>query len=217
VPERSVATTIHGRYLTVPAVAPEPAPILVGFHGYAENAEAQLERLTAIPESDRWLCISVQGLHRFYQRRTEVVVASWMTRQDREIAIEDNVTYVAACIDAAIAEWPALPSIVFAGFSQGVGMAFRAAVNSKHRVSGVIAVGGDVPPEISPAALAKLPAVLIARGMTDELYTEEQFARDEERLRSSSVQLRALRLNAGHAWPGELSAAASQFLKELHP
>ena len=215
--ERSIATTVHGRYLTIPPATPGPAPILVGFHGYAENAEAQLERLTAIPESTRWLTISVQALHRFYQRRTNLVVASWMTSQDREAAIDDNNAYVVACIDAALAEWPVIPSVVFAGFSQGAGMAFRAAANSNHRVSGVIAVGGDIPPEIAPAALAKLPAVLIARGITDELYTEEQFARDEQRLRSASVDVRALRLNAGHEWPRDLIAPASQFLKEVRP
>lgn len=214
--ERIVATTIHGRYLAIPPVTPGPAPLLVGFHGYAESAETQLERLTAVPESTRWLTISVQALHRFYQRRTNLVVASWMTSQNREAAIDDNIAYVAACIDAAIAEWQAIPPIVFAGFSQGVAMAFRAAVNSIHRVSGVIAVGGDVPPEIAPTALAKLPAVLMARGTADDLYTGEQFVRDQQRLRSSSVHVRALTLNAGHEWPGELVAAASQFLEGAH-
>jgi predicted esterase len=217
VTERIVATTVHGRYLTIPPETPGPAPILVGFHGYAENAEAQLERLSGIPESTRWLSVSVQGLHRFYQRRTNLVVASWMTSQDREVTIRDNLAYVATCIDTAVAEWPTLPSVVFAGFSQGVGMAFRAAVNSMHRVSSVIAVGGDIPPEITPAALAKLSATLIARGSTDDLYTEEQFARDERRLRCSSVRVRALRLNAGHEWSSDLIAPASQFLKEHHP
>jgi hypothetical protein len=42
----------------MPPEIPGPAPILVGFHGYAENAEAQLERLSGIPESTRWLSIS---------------------------------------------------------------------------------------------------------------------------------------------------------------
>jgi polyhydroxybutyrate depolymerase len=217
VTERIVATTVHGRYLTSHPDTPGPVPILVGFHGYAESAETQLKRLRGIPESTRWLSISVQGLHRFYQRRTNLVVASWMTSQDRDVTIGDNIAYVAKCIDTAVAEWPTLPSVVFAGFSQGVGMAYRAAVHSRHRVSGVIAVGGDIPPEITAAALAKLPAVLIARGTTDNLYSEEQFIRDEQRLRSSSVCVRALRLNAGHEWPGELIAPASQFLKEQHP
>src|ERR1017187_742462 len=146
--ERTAAATTHGRYLVIPPSTTGPAPLLVGFHGYGEDAETQLERLRSIPGSDRWLIVSIQALHRFYERRTNRVVASWMTRQDREFAIADNAAYVATCIEAIEAEWPALPGIVFAGFSQGVAMAFRAAVNVPSRVTGVIAVGGDVPPEI---------------------------------------------------------------------
>jgi poly(3-hydroxybutyrate) depolymerase len=91
--ERIVATTIHGRYLVIPPAISGPAPLFVGFHGYAENAEVQLERLRAIPESARWICLSIQALHRFYERRTDRVVASWMTRQDRDLAIADNLAY----------------------------------------------------------------------------------------------------------------------------
>jgi predicted esterase len=216
VTERTAATTTHGRYLVIPPAASGPAPMLVGFHGYSEDAEAQLERLRAIPESTRWLIVSIQALNRFYQRRADRVVASWMTRQDRELAIADNLAYVTTCIDAVAAEWPTIPKIVFAGFSQGVAMAFRGAVNST-RAAGVIAVGGDVPPELAPGALQGVSAALIARGTSDEWYTEEQFMKDEQRLRQCSVNVRALNLNSGHEWSTDLFPAASQFLQEVHP
>jgi predicted esterase len=211
--ERIVAATIHGRYLAIPPVVSGAAPMLVGFHGYAEDAEAQLERLRAIPDSDRWLVVSIQALHRFYQRRTNQVVASWMTRQDREPAIADNIAYVAKCLDAVAAEYAALPKVVFAGFSQGVAMAFRAAVHSDREAAGVIAVGADVPPEIAPRELQKLPAALIARGTSDEWYTKEQFAKDEQRLRQCSVNVRALEFNGGHEWSADVIEAASEFLQ----
>ena len=73
--------------------------ILVGFHGYMENASIQMERLEAIPGSSAWTLVSIQGLHRFYRGRTEDIVASWMTREDREEAIADNVGYVSAALD----------------------------------------------------------------------------------------------------------------------
>src|SRR6476646_9254105 len=102
--------------------------------------------MRAIPGAERWLLVAVQGLHRFYQRRTNEVVASWMTRQDRELAIADNLTYVADVVDEVAKEWPGATRLVFAGFSQGVAMAFRAACDSRRTVNGVMAVGGDVPP-----------------------------------------------------------------------
>ena len=215
--QRIVATTTHGRCLVIPPETSGPAPILAGFHGYAEDAEEQLERLRAIPESSRWLCVSIQALHRFYQRRTNKVVASWMTRQDREWALRDNIAYVAATIGAIADEWPTIPKIVFAGFSQGVGMAYRAAAHSNRGVAGVVAVGGDVPPELTPDGLKRVSAALIARGTSDEWYTGEKFADDERRLREFGVDVRALEFNGGHEWSGEVTAAASEFLCERHP
>jgi predicted esterase len=213
--ERIIAATVHGRYLAMPPANPGPAPILVGFHGYAEDAETQLERLRAIPESARWLCVSIQALHPFYQRRTDRVVANWMTRQHRELAMADNAAYVASCIDAVAAEWPTLPAAVFAGFSQGVAMAFRAAALSTGRVAGVVAVGGDIPPELTPAALQRVSAALIARGTSDEWYTSEKFAQDERRLRECSVSVRAIEFEGGHEWSSEMVAAASEFLDDF--
>jgi predicted esterase len=212
VSERIVAATVHGRYLTIPPEVSGPARMLVGFHGYAEDAEEQLERLRAIPGSSRWLCVSIQALHRFYQRRTSRVVASWMTRQDRELAIADNIAYVSTCIDATAAEWPTMPGVVFAGFSQGVGMAFRAAVSSNRPVAGVIAAGGDIPPEIGPEALGRVSAALVCRGTSDPWYSKEKLAEDERRLREAAVSVRALEFDGGHEWSIGIIEAAGHFL-----
>jgi len=99
----------------------------VGFHGYAQNAETFLESLVAIPGAETWRVASVQGLHPFYSRGSHVV-AGWMTRQDREHAIADNIAYVDAVLDDMAAAFGAPEKLVFAGFSQGVAMAYRAAM-----------------------------------------------------------------------------------------
>jgi predicted esterase len=215
--ERSIATTTHGRYLVEPPSAPGAAPMLVGFHGYAETAETQLDRLRAIPGAERWLLVSIQGLHRFYQRRTNEVIASWMTRQDRELAIADNLAFVARVIAEASCEWPVTPGLVFAGFSQGVAMMFRAAVSAAHPLAGVIAAGGDVPPEIRPGALRRVTAALVCRGARDDWYTAEKFGDDTRRLREAGADVRPLEFDGGHEWSPEVIQAASGFLRERHP
>ncbi|HVW12078.1 MAG TPA: hypothetical protein VHC90_26045 [Bryobacteraceae bacterium] len=199
--ERSIAVATHGRYLAVAPTTPGPAPILAGFHGYAEDAGMQLARLRSLPGSERCLIVSLQGLHSFYNRRTNEVVASWMTKQNREEAIADNIAYVKTCLDAVAAEWATAPVAVFAGFSQGVAMAFRAAVHFPHRVAGVIAVGGDVPPELSPDALRAIPRALVARGSGDSLYSDAQFFRDEKTLREAGTNVHSLPFTGGHEWP----------------
>ena len=211
--ERSIKTSIHGRYLVVAPEQATPAPMLVGFHGYAEDAETQLERLRAIPESCQWLCVSIQALHRFYRSRTDKVVASWMTRQDREAAITDNIAYVEACLTEIETIWPTSRKVVFVGFSQGVAMAFRAAAHSGRSVAGVIGVGGDVPPELEPGSLERISAALIVRGTNDHLYTAEHFSKDGQRLRQCGVSVREFTANCGHEWSSDVSEAASNFLR----
>ncbi len=211
---RLIPTTTHGRYCVLPPSRPGPAPILVGFHGYAEAAETQLDRLQAIPGADRWVRVSVLGLHRFYRGRTGEVVASWMTRQDREQAIADNQAYTATVIDAVACEWNAAPGLVCAGFSQGVAMAFRAACAHSRGPSGVIALGGDVPPELTPETLSRLSSVLLGRGRRDVAYSTETWEADATRLREARVAVRTVEPDAAHEWTAEFNEFAGAFLSE---
>ena len=213
--ERRIAVNTHGRYLVVPPAEDAPAGLLVGFHGYAEGAESQLERLRAIPGSNRWRLVAIQGLHRFYQRRTNQVIASWMTRQDRDLAIADNLAYVEAVLDEVSRESMHLPRLVFAGFSQGVAMAFRAACATTRPVDGVIAVGGDVPPEIDAAALAHVRTALVCRGTRDEWYTDEKFQQDVARIRQAGAAVHPVAFDAGHEWSAAVLEAASPFLRDI--
>jgi predicted esterase len=210
--ERTIAATTHGRYLVEPAAGSAPAPMLVGCHGYAEAAEEMLGRLRAIPGAEGWLLVSIQGLNRFYQRRTNDVIAGWMTRQDRDLAIADNVAYVSAIVDTAAREFHAAPQTVFAGFSQGVAMAFRGAAASGRDVRGVIAAGGDIPPEIDAASLGRIRAAMVSRGSRDEWYTDQKFATDRDRLRSAGVDVSAVAFDGGHEWSPDVIRAAAGFL-----
>ena len=212
---RTIGVTTHGRYLVVePRSSSAPAPLLVGFHGYGEDAAAHLERLTAIPGSDRWRVVSIQALHRFYRRRSEAVVASWMTREDREWMIRDNIDYVAAVVEEVRRERRSLETLVLAGFSQGAAMAFRAAVLGPLRPRGVIALGGDIPPEIDQQALASIPAALIGRGERDDWYTAQKHDGDRDRLAAAGVAVQTVTLAAGHEWTADFGAAAASFLRQ---
>jgi predicted esterase len=211
--EYSIEVTTHGRYL-VDAAGPGK-PLLVGFHGYGETAELELNRLRSVSGSDRWSVLAIQGLHRFYRRSNDEVVASWMTRQNRELAIQDNCSYVARVVDTVTKQYGASGPLVLSGFSQGVPMAFRAAATIGGRVSGVMALGGDVPPEIEPSVLGRIPAVLIGSGSKDEWYTSAKVAADELRLRSAGVNLQVCSFDGGHEWTPAFAEAASRFLHSI--
>src|SRR6186997_724722 len=155
---RTIEARVHGRYLVRVPQTEGPWPALVSFHGYGEDASANMAALERIPHIDGWLLVAVQALHPFYTKH-ERVVASWMTRQDRELAISDNIRYVKTVVDAVRSEFmTSVPSTVFAGFSQGVAMAYRAAASVA--AAGVVVLAGDVPPDVTQT----LPDILIGRG-----------------------------------------------------
>jgi predicted esterase len=209
--ECTIATGTHGRYLVSPGTSPG-APLLVGFHGYGETAEEEMARLRTIPGTDRWAIASVQGLHQFYRRRTNEVVASWMTRQNREVSIADNIAYVSSVLGRLLEETPAV--VVLTGFSQGVSMAFRAAA-LRPAVAGVIACGGDVPPELGANTLARIPAALIGQGARDEWYSSEKRVSDETRLLAAGVSVQSIVLDSGHEWTPDFSDACARFLQSI--
>jgi len=216
--ERTIAAGSHGRYLVAPPagwMAGAGSPLLVGFHGYAEDAELHLERLRTIPGADRWLIASIQGLHRFYRGRSRDVVASWMTSQDRQLMMADNLSYISAVVDEVGREWGAQAPLVFAGFSQGVAMAFRAAAAGRHQLTGIIALGGDIPPELERQSLERIPEALIGRGEHDDWYTPQKFADDEARLRAAGTNVVVTTFDGGHEWTADFSRVAAAFLERL--
>ena len=206
----NIPTRTHGRVLV--REAPEPAAVVVGFHGYTENADIQMERLKALPGAERWTLISVQGLHRFYRGRSEEVIASWMTRQDREDMIADNIEYASRAIEAAA---PTDVPLITTGFSQGVAMAFRAAVRGRRPAAGVAAIGGDVPPELLADPLATLPATLLARGERDDWYTTAGMQADVAALTAHGVRPETLVYPGGHEWTPDVADAISRFVASI--
>lgn len=208
---RTVSTRTHGRYLiNIPA---HSRATLVGFHGYKENASIQMDVLRRI-SGDRSLgLVSIQGLHRFYSRGGEVV-ASWMTKEDREQAITDNVDYVGKVLTAIADDAGITRPLIYIGFSQGVAMAFRTAALVQRPCDGLIALASDVPPDVAPLA-ASLPTVLLGRGSEDEFYTADQFARDLRVLRAAGVKVAEHVFEGGHLWTPAFVARSAAFIDEL--
>ena len=179
-----------------------PERLLIGFHGYAETAEIHLEQLEKIRGIEDWTVASIQALHPFYTSRTQQVVAGWMTRLDREQAIDDNNSYVRS----VLASFNKPEKVAFIGFSQGGAMAYRAAADYGRAV-GVIVLAADVPP-----AVTSLDApVLIGRGTRDEWYTDEKLKKDLRFLPNAEVCV----FEGGHEWSDEFREAAAKFLERI--
>ena len=145
----------------------------------------------------------------------------WFGFQDKprhlvamEVATAAQV--IDSAIDSLLAELSIGPGrLALAGFSQGVAMAFRAACTTALEVKAVIAIGGDVPPEIGASDLGRFPAAFLGRGDNDEWYTSSKMRADEQRLTAAGVSVRALSTPGGHEWTPALTGAVRDFLADV--
>jgi predicted esterase len=207
---RTVATQTHGRYLV--DIPEHSQATLIGFHGYQENAAINIEVLRRIASGRPFGLVSVQGLHRFYTRSNDVV-AGWMTKEDRELAIADNTAYVGRVLTAVADEFGITRPLIYVGFSQGVAMAYRAAALVQRPCDGIIALAGDVPPDVAPLA-ASLPKVLLGHGTEDKWYDAAKAAADLTILRPATTVVEHL-FEGGHEWGATFVVKAGEFVDEL--
>lgn len=208
---RAISARTHGRYLI--DIPDRSRGTLVGFHGYKENAALHLAVLRRIAAGRALGLISIQGLHRFYGKGGEVV-ASWMTKEDRDHAIADNIDYVGRVLTTVADDFGMSRPLVYVGFSQGVAMAFRSAAFVPRPCDGLIALAADVPPDVAPVA-GTLPRVLLGRGDDDDLYRSEQAAKDLGLLRAAGVQVAHHVFSGGHLWTPAFIATCAEFVDEL--
>jgi predicted esterase len=207
----TIGAVTHGRYL-VCAPGGAGRPLLVGCHGFGETAEQHLDALRRVPGLEDWVVVAVEALHLFYTRTREVV-GCWMTFVGREEAIADNTRYVESVVEAVRREHATGPTLVFAGFSQGVAMAYRAAARAGAACRGLVVLGADLPPDVAESG-APLPPILLGRGTQDTWYTRERHEADL-RVLTGRTPIETFVFEGGHEWTDEFARAAGAFLARV--
>ncbi len=207
-----IQTTIHGFYIIKEPVNKIPSPLLVGFHGYGEKSEAQMKMLQQIPGAQSWFCCSIQALHSFYNSKGKIGYC-WMTSEDRELRIQENIDYVNSVISELKENYSINNTLVFHGFSQGTGIACRAAVLGDHQPAGVVLMGGDIPPELE--SLDRMQRILLPRGNKDRIYLKGKWLQDVSRIEQSNLDASFCNFDGGHAGNEKYYKAVGKFLKQF--
>lgn len=175
--------------------------VWVVLHGYGQLARYFLRPFEGL-ERDL-LIVAPEASSRFYIDPDHARVgASWMTREDREHEIVDQVAHgdrlVARVNELCGGERP----LSILGFSQGVATACRWSVLGRTRYQRVVLWGGTMPPELSTASLRKAWAqgrVDVVHGTQDDLVPVETAQRTATTLRDVGVEHRLHLYEGGHA------------------
>ena len=162
----------HTVYFSVHAPAANaPWPVLILLHGFGQVAAEFLSVFSPLPERGI-LVAAPQAPHQYYKNLAERRVGfSWLTRYERDQSIRDFVGYLEKFYDLLLHDYRIDRQRIFVlGFSQGVSMAYRLWAHSRIPLAGLIACGGDLPPDVAERlrVLPPLP-VLLVHGRRDQV------------------------------------------------
>ncbi len=142
------------------------------FHGYGQLAEFFIRKFKELPEN--YLVVAPEGMHRFYLNGTSGRVgASWMTKDDRESDIQDNIHWLSQLFEEINQKKKFEKSIIL-GFSQGGATAARWFFSGKINANQLILWASVFPPDLEKPEIKEKSSNYFVIGDNDEYYFEHQ-------------------------------------------
>jgi predicted esterase len=181
-------------------------------HGYAQLAEYFLKWFEGVDLSET-VIIAPEGLHRFYWKGFNGrVVASWMTKEDRENDITDYCNF----LDNVIAHLPLNPTtkLIAFGFSQGAATISRWTEVTSHPIHRLVLWAGVFPDDVDVTKInfkTKTP-IEVVFGDEDEFYNEDQLTELQDYLSDKKLNFRFSAFQGKHkVYPEPLNNLLQNF------
>jgi predicted esterase len=136
-------------------LSPNTEHLWIGLHGYGQLVQFFSRHFRDLANTQRAF-VFPQGPHKFYLEGVHGRVgASWMTKEDRLVDIQNQWTFLDEVIAWATSKAPNA-RIHFVGFSQGVATGMRYLGNGKFAPMSFLAWAGSWPPDLEPQGVEAL-------------------------------------------------------------
>jgi len=159
------------RYYTL-GDAEKADTLLIVLHGYGQLSKFFIKKFESI--SENCLILAPEGMHRFYiQGNSGRVGASWMTKEARELDIEENTIALQTLLKTIKAN-KQFSKIILLGFSQGGATAARWYFSDAEQFDHLILWASVFPPDLEKPAFEINHKNYFVLGNQDEYYSEGQ-------------------------------------------
>ena len=190
--EKTVSYTSTNTYETLNTFTAKTKHIWLVFHGLGHLTHYFIEHFKTLPAEEHFV-IAPQAPSKYYQdKKYKYVGASWLTRVNREVEMQNNLAYIDAVYKAEIAsKLSTRHNFIVMGFSQGVSIATRWLAKRKIYCTSLILHSGKIPHEFQKTDFMHLADtnVYLVYGDKDPLITKELLQSEKEY--AASVFLRA--------------------------
>jgi len=206
--EHHITVPRTARYHTIGSPGPGTTDLWIACHGYGQLAADFLSKMQAL-EGEGRLVVAPEALSRYYleharggSHASSPVGATWMTREDREAEIADQIAYLDRLTEhLTIASAPARPSLTVLGFSQGVATMCRWLTHSKYRATRVICWGGVPPDDVlrgHQMGWLRHARLYIVTGSRDEYTSTDRAAEAARGIGALGIEVRLESFTGGH-------------------
>lgn len=196
------------RYHVLGGDVAAPRELWIGLHGYGQLAGRFIRHLAPLADGTR-LIVAPEALSRFYLDHPAKagsaharVGASWMTREDRQAEIGDQVEYLDAVCETVLSTvGNAAPTLHVLGFSQGVATATRWLAHGRTRVARAVLWSGRIPADLFPLADGSPLRVMqldVVTGASDPLATGEVLEEQRELVKRNGLTVTSHQHAGGH-------------------
>lgn len=180
---KTIQLTLSATYETYGSLSENTETIVFAFHGYGQLAKYFIRRFDIL-NSETAYVVAPQGLSKFYLSGHKRVGASWMTKEDREIDLQNQLHYVQTVFETETKNMDlSKVKIIVLGFSQGVATASRWLQKNQIPFDTFIAYAGMLGYELTASDFdfAKADAKVFGLlGDEDEFYNGENVAKFKE-------------------------------------
>lgn len=204
--ERQITFNFKARYYKLGNITPETRQLWYVLHGYGQLAQHFLKKFEGLP-LDQVCVLAPEGLSRFYltdvetraQTGNDRVGATWMTKENRAMDIENYLTYLTRihrleCADLII-------PVTILGFSQGAATATRWALSGQVEFRRLILWAGIFPPDMDfekGHQILKTKETVAVFGTQDPFITPERLVEMKSLSERLQIFPRVLRFEGKH-------------------
>lgn len=168
-------------------------------HGYMQLANDFLEEFEEVFKPQT-LFVAPEGLHRFYRKiSSNEVVASWMTREDREDDIRDYVAFLDAVYAEVMQKIKPGAKISVLGFSQGGATASRWISSGKVKADELILFCSFLPPDMPATGIPAATKLTVVTASNDTFISPEKEQEQLEKMKLLKPDLKHTRFEGEHA------------------
>ncbi|MEP0711219.1 alpha/beta hydrolase [Algoriphagus sp.] len=179
----------------------EEKEIWLVLHGYGQLAEFFIRKFQGFDSPDRLFIAPEATNYGYLTGFSGRVGANWMTKHERELAIENNHRFLDQLMEDLLSKYQNRPIINVLGFSQGGATATRWASRWSGEVNHLVLwAGGFAQDMVLEAAIEKFSRTkfTLVIGNQDEFVTPESIEIQQELTKKLGKDVKELTFDGGH-------------------